>query len=175
MLEAVLAKGTGKTTAKSSEKGDSKSNRKEACPAASATTTDSQVKNYSPGYMDQAPSRGHEASPQSGLGVGCKLFSSSKKSPLNDTATAAAGSNWLLCRVRATRRAANTFLCSPQRRLASCLTHPSPTILRSGPPPPTPRQRRPRAATGSSEGCERQDERQTHHFYALLSVARHPT
>ena len=28
-----------------------------------------QVKNYSPGYMEQAPSRGHEASPQSGLGV----------------------------------------------------------------------------------------------------------
>ena len=29
-----------------------------------------QVRNYSPGYMEQAPSRGHEASPQSGLGVG---------------------------------------------------------------------------------------------------------
>ena len=29
--------------------------------------------------MEQAPSRGHEASPQSGLGVGCKLCSSSKK------------------------------------------------------------------------------------------------
>ena len=39
----------------------------------------SQVKNYSPGYMEQAPSRGHEASPQSVLGVGCKLCSSSKK------------------------------------------------------------------------------------------------
>ena len=39
----------------------------------------SQVKNYSPGYMEQAPSRGHEASPQSGLGVGCKWCSSSKK------------------------------------------------------------------------------------------------
>ena len=38
-----------------------------------------QVKNYSPGYMEQAPSRGHEASPQSGLDVGCKLCSSSKK------------------------------------------------------------------------------------------------
>ena len=37
------------------------------------------VKNHSPGYMEQAPSRGHEASPQSGLGVGYKLFSSSKK------------------------------------------------------------------------------------------------
>ena len=34
---------------------------------------------YSPGYMEQVPSRGHEASPQSGLGVGCKLHSSSKK------------------------------------------------------------------------------------------------
>ena len=39
----------------------------------------SQVKNYSPGNMEQAPSRGHEASPQSGLGVGCKRCSSSKK------------------------------------------------------------------------------------------------
>ena len=29
-----------------------------------------QVRNYSPGYMEQALSRGHEASPQSGLGVG---------------------------------------------------------------------------------------------------------
>ena len=29
----------------------------------------SQVKNYSPGYMEQASSRGHEASPQSGLSV----------------------------------------------------------------------------------------------------------
>ena len=29
--------------------------------------------------MEQAPSRGHEASPQSELGVGCKLCSSSKK------------------------------------------------------------------------------------------------
>ena len=28
------------------------------------------VKNYSPGHIEQAPSRGHEASPQSGLGVG---------------------------------------------------------------------------------------------------------
>ena len=39
----------------------------------------SQVKNYSPGNMEQASSRGHEASPQSGLGVGCKRCSSSKK------------------------------------------------------------------------------------------------
>ena len=39
----------------------------------------SQVKSYSLGYMEQAPSRGHEASPQSGLGVGCKLCSSNKK------------------------------------------------------------------------------------------------
>ena len=38
-----------------------------------------QVRNYSPGYMEQAKSRGHEASPQSGLGMGCKLLSSSKK------------------------------------------------------------------------------------------------
>ena len=30
----------------------------------------SQVKNYSTGNMEQASSRGHEASPQSGLGVG---------------------------------------------------------------------------------------------------------
>ena len=37
------------------------------------------VRNYSPGNMEQAPSRGHEASPQSGLGVGCKRCSSSKK------------------------------------------------------------------------------------------------
>ena len=29
-----------------------------------------EVKNYSPGNMEQAPCRGHEASPQSGLGVG---------------------------------------------------------------------------------------------------------
>ena len=29
--------------------------------------------------MEQASSRGHEASPQSGLGVGCKRCSSSKK------------------------------------------------------------------------------------------------
>ena len=40
----------------------------------------SQVRNYSPGNMEQAPSSGHEASPQSGLGVGCKRCSSSKKS-----------------------------------------------------------------------------------------------
>jgi len=39
----------------------------------------SQVTNYYPGYMEQAPSRGHGASPQSGLGVGCKLCSSSKE------------------------------------------------------------------------------------------------
>ena len=39
----------------------------------------SQVKNYSPGNMEKASSRGHEASPQSGLGVGCKRCSSSKK------------------------------------------------------------------------------------------------
>ena len=40
----------------------------------------STVKNYSPGYMEQTPRRGHEAnSTQSGLGVGCKLCSSSIK------------------------------------------------------------------------------------------------
>ena len=41
----------------------------------------SQVKDHSPGYLEQAPSRGHEASPQSGLGVDCMLAicSSSKK------------------------------------------------------------------------------------------------
>ena len=38
-----------------------------------------QVKNYSPKYMEQAPSRGHEASPQNGLGAGCKLCSSNGK------------------------------------------------------------------------------------------------
>ena len=37
------------------------------------------VKNYPPGYMEQAPSRGHKASPQIGLGVGCKLCFSSKQ------------------------------------------------------------------------------------------------
>ena len=31
------------------------------------------------GVMKQAPSRGHEASPQSGLAVGCKLCSCRKK------------------------------------------------------------------------------------------------
>ena len=44
-------------------------------------TQSSQVKNYSPGNMEHASSRGHEASPQSGLGVGCKRCSSSKKLP----------------------------------------------------------------------------------------------
>ena len=39
----------------------------------------SQVRNYYPGYIEQAPSRGYEASPQSGLGVRLKLCSSSKK------------------------------------------------------------------------------------------------
>ena len=37
-----------------------------------------EVKNYSLGNMEQAPSRSNEASPQSGLGVGCKLCSSRK-------------------------------------------------------------------------------------------------
>ena len=39
----------------------------------------SEVSNCTPGYMEQAPSRGYEASPQSGLGVGWELCSSSKK------------------------------------------------------------------------------------------------
>ena len=39
----------------------------------------SQVKNYSPGYMEQAPSKGHGANPQSEKGVGCKVCSSSIK------------------------------------------------------------------------------------------------
>ena len=38
-----------------------------------------QVRNYSPGNMEQASSRGHEASPKSGLDVGCRRCSSSKK------------------------------------------------------------------------------------------------
>ena len=44
-----------------------------------AALRSSQVRSYSSGYMEQAPSRGHEASTQSGLGVGCKLLSSSEK------------------------------------------------------------------------------------------------
>ena len=39
----------------------------------------SQVKNYSPNTHSRAPSRGHQASSMSGLGVGCKLCSSSKE------------------------------------------------------------------------------------------------
>ena len=39
----------------------------------------SHVKNGYPGYMEQAPSMGHDASPQSGLGVDCMRCSSSKK------------------------------------------------------------------------------------------------
>jgi len=46
---------------------------------AASQVKSSQVRNYSPGYMEQAPSRGHGASPQSGLGVGCMLCSSSKE------------------------------------------------------------------------------------------------
>ena len=45
-------------------------------------------KNNSPGYIKQAPSRGHKASPQSGLGVGCKLCSSSKKGGVKQAARA---------------------------------------------------------------------------------------
>ena len=37
----------------------------------------SQVKDFFPGHIEQAPSRGHEASSQSRLGVGCKRFSRS--------------------------------------------------------------------------------------------------
>ena len=48
-------------------------------PAHQAITPKSQARNCSSGYMEQARSRGHEASPQSGLGVGCKMCSSSKK------------------------------------------------------------------------------------------------
>ena len=43
-----------------------------------AELPEANIKNYSPGHMEQTPSRGHEANPQSGLGVGCKLCSSSK-------------------------------------------------------------------------------------------------
>ena len=39
----------------------------------------SQVRNRSLGYMEQAPSRGHNSSPQGRLGLGWKLCSSSKK------------------------------------------------------------------------------------------------
>ena len=39
----------------------------------------SQVKYCPPGNMEKASSRGHEASPQSGLGVGCKLRSSAQQ------------------------------------------------------------------------------------------------
>ena len=38
--------------------------------APASTRKSSQVKDYSPGNMEQVSSRGHEASPQSGLGVG---------------------------------------------------------------------------------------------------------
>ena len=47
-------------------------------PHTSGPWSQPHVRSYSPGYMEQAPSRGHEASTQSGLGVGCKLCSSSK-------------------------------------------------------------------------------------------------
>ena len=40
---------------------------------------DSQASNYSPGYMEQAPSRSHEASPQSGLGFGLQAFLQQQK------------------------------------------------------------------------------------------------
>ena len=44
-----------------------------------AESTELQVNNYFPGNTEQLPRRGNEASPQSGLGVGCKRCSSSKK------------------------------------------------------------------------------------------------
>ena len=44
-----------------------------------AGSKSSEVRNYSQGYIEQAPRRGHEASPQSGLVLGCMLCSSSKK------------------------------------------------------------------------------------------------
>ena len=43
------------------------------------TSGSSQVKNYCLGYMGQAPSRGHEASLQSGLRAGSMLCSCSRK------------------------------------------------------------------------------------------------
>ena len=43
------------------------------------TSESSQVRNVSLGNMEQAPRRGHEARPQSGLVMDCKRFSSSKK------------------------------------------------------------------------------------------------
>ena len=55
----------------------------------------SQVNSYSPGYMEQAPSKGHEASPYSGLGVGCKLFSGSKKAAWARCTCAGAAHNHL--------------------------------------------------------------------------------
>ena len=49
------------------------------CKAPLWGTCRRQVNNYSPEDMTQAPSKGHEASPQNRLGVGCKVYSSSKK------------------------------------------------------------------------------------------------
>ena len=43
-----------------------------------STTKPSHARHYPPGYVEQAPTRGHDARSQSGLGVGCKLCSSSK-------------------------------------------------------------------------------------------------
>ena len=40
----------------------------------------SQVRNYSPGYMEQAPSRGHEASPPERAGCGLKAVLQQQKS-----------------------------------------------------------------------------------------------
>ena len=52
---------------------------KKAAQCQKRVESPSQVQIHSPGNMEQASSRGHEASPQSGLGVGCKRCSSSIK------------------------------------------------------------------------------------------------
>ena len=54
-------------------------------------------------YVDRAPSRGHEASEQSGLGVGCKLCSSSTGSFVG----------WVYVRRRGAY-ALSPFLCPPR-------------------------------------------------------------
>ena len=51
------------------------------------------VKNFSPGTKEQVPSRGHGASPQSGLGVSCKRPPSSKKKLRGLSARALPASN----------------------------------------------------------------------------------
>ena len=56
----------------------------------SSNFSQSQVRNCSPGLMEQTPSRGHEASPQSRLGVGCMRCSSSKTARAECTCAGAA-------------------------------------------------------------------------------------